>query len=221
MNKRYTKDYQLDLVWKYQATLDDEYFSELLKCIRRYLDSFVQQRHREYSGRIEFADLRQSCICGMLEALKRFDIDKNVHFLTYASLWMRAECFQLYRRSLPIHISDNKMKELHYGKDTQRRKEINLMMSTIPIESVSALEAGPLRADRDYTWESIEKLMIDERVLMNLTEDELKVFWSIYEGYNVKHLTYKYGINRQYMNRQIWSIRRKISSTIGLSQGED
>jgi RNA polymerase primary sigma factor len=63
--------------------------------------------------RLEFVDLFDAGVQGMLEALERFDLDSNVNFLTYAYWWIKKRILQtVYGNLSIIHIPRAQIKQL-------------------------------------------------------------------------------------------------------------
>ena len=63
--------------------------------------------------RLEFADLFNAGVQGMLEALENFDSSKNVNFLTYAYWWIKKRIIQtVYSNLSIIHIPKAQVKQL-------------------------------------------------------------------------------------------------------------
>lgn len=65
---------------------DEEALHELVKANLRFVVAFAK-KYRD--GPISLADLIEEGNLGLIEAAKRFDPDKGVKFITYASWWVR------------------------------------------------------------------------------------------------------------------------------------
>ncbi len=76
------------------------------------------------SSSIEWNELMQDGVVGLLRALERFDPDLGVPFWAYASWWVRQAMQQLVsERSRPSVLSDRAFRQLARIRDAQRRFE--------------------------------------------------------------------------------------------------
>ena len=76
------------------------------------------------SSSIDFNELIQDGVVGLLRALERFDPELGVPFWGYASWWVRQAMQQLVsERSRPAVMSDRALRQLARVKDAQRRYE--------------------------------------------------------------------------------------------------
>jgi RNA polymerase primary sigma factor len=76
------------------------------------------------SSNVDWNELMQDGVVGLLRALERFNPDLNVPFWGYASWWVRQAMQQLVsERSRPIVLSDRALRQLARVKDAQRRFE--------------------------------------------------------------------------------------------------
>lgn len=74
------------------------------------------------STSVDWSELIQDGVVGILRALARFDPDLQVPFWGYASRWVRQAMQQLVsERSRPIVMSDRALRQLARVKDAQRR----------------------------------------------------------------------------------------------------
>ena len=74
------KSSDLSLVNKAKARLVDRHKGLVYSIANKY-----------FSNRNEKADLVQEGMIGLLEAIKRFDTERDIRFSTYASFWIRAK----------------------------------------------------------------------------------------------------------------------------------
>ena len=73
---------------------------------------------------VDWSELIQDGIVGILRALERFDPELEVPFWGYASWWVRQAMQQLVsERSQPVVMSDRALRQLARVKDAQRRFE--------------------------------------------------------------------------------------------------
>ena len=139
------------------------------------------------SSGMEFDDLYQDGIFGLIKAIEKFDVDKNCKFSTYATWWIRQTITKaIFDKSrlirLPAHINSiiNKLNvtrnklilELnHEPTDEEIAKEMNITVNKV--KEITMLSYKPLSFDTplgeedfyldkfiDYSGESIENLIV-------------------------------------------------------------
>jgi RNA polymerase sigma factor (sigma-70 family) len=76
------------------------------------------------STRVEWNELMQEGVVGLLRALERYDAELGIPFWAYASWWVRQAMQQVVSEmSRPIVLSDRALRQLARVKDTQRKFE--------------------------------------------------------------------------------------------------
>jgi RNA polymerase sigma factor (sigma-70 family) len=76
------------------------------------------------SSAVEWQELTQEGVVGLLRALERYDAEMGVPFWAYASWWVRQAMQQLVSElSRPLVLSDRALRQLARIKDAQRRIE--------------------------------------------------------------------------------------------------
>jgi RNA polymerase sigma factor (sigma-70 family) len=76
------------------------------------------------STRVEWEELMQEGVVGLLRALGRYDLELGVPFWAYASWWVRQAMQQLVSEMCrPLVLSDRALRQLARVKDAQRRLE--------------------------------------------------------------------------------------------------
>jgi RNA polymerase sigma factor (sigma-70 family) len=76
------------------------------------------------STRVEWNELMQEGVVGLLRALERYDADLGIPFWAYASWWVRQAMQQLVSElSRPLVLSDRALRQLARIKDAKRRLE--------------------------------------------------------------------------------------------------
>ena len=63
-----------------------------------YADKIASCLYRKHHNLIEFDDIKQLCLIGLLKASKTFDINKKLKFETYASNCMKSEVYLEFRK---------------------------------------------------------------------------------------------------------------------------
>jgi len=71
----------------------------------------LSYRYLSMAGDLEFMDLVQSGNIGLLEAIKRFDLSRDLKFSTYSFWWVRAAIQRICKSGIKISLSN-------YGRDT-------------------------------------------------------------------------------------------------------
>jgi RNA polymerase sigma factor (sigma-70 family) len=76
------------------------------------------------SARVEWNELMQEGVVGLLRALERYDVELGVPFWAYATWWVRQAMQQLVSElSRPIVLSDRALRQLARVKEAQRKFE--------------------------------------------------------------------------------------------------
>lgn len=85
-----------------QATIDERERNRLAEAIIRLVDPYLDVLARTYTRGAPsyFDDAKQVCRIGALRAMDRWQADKNVPFLNYASFWIRRELNELRQADL-------------------------------------------------------------------------------------------------------------------------
>jgi RNA polymerase primary sigma factor len=87
----------------------------LIKCNLRFVVS-IAKKYADYNCSIE--DLVNEGNCGLIIAAHKFDIQKNVKFITYAVWWIRAKILQYkMENGRLIRVPNNKILETNKIKD--------------------------------------------------------------------------------------------------------
>lgn len=71
----------------------------------------LSYRYLSMAGDLEFMDLVQSGNIGLLEAIKRFDLSRDLKFSTYSFWWVRVAIQRICKSGIKISLSN-------YGRDT-------------------------------------------------------------------------------------------------------
>jgi RNA polymerase primary sigma factor len=97
--------------------------------LERLIDTFrpsiagIARMYRN-SARVEWNELMQEGVVGLLRALGRYDPELGIPFWAYASWWVRQAMQQLVSElSRPLVLSDRALRQLARVKDAQRKFE--------------------------------------------------------------------------------------------------
>ena len=95
------KDEERDLIYKYKDNREELNRLFILHNIRS-----VFNIAKKYSSKVDdFDSLVMDGILGLAEAAKRFDINKNIKFITYAYVWIRKYILQgFYSKNIYDHF---------------------------------------------------------------------------------------------------------------------
>lgn len=192
MKRRLSKPEENALVKYYQEHKDTNVLNRLIQNHYGYIVQVCKKNYNAFRGDVQFEDLVQTAIVGLIHGINKFDTDSGVRLLTYAHWWMMHELFNTYSLSLPMHIPSNILREMCWRTDQQRAEELNRMYEKI---------ARPLQLQRihddtksedvymkrtefkmacDTTMEHVEKYWLSEdikKALRSLPEQERKAIW--------------------------------------------
>jgi len=79
--------------------------------------AFVKQCLRQWSTGADTDDLLQAGLCGLLEAINGFDVDRGYKFITYAVWWIKNKMRQEVELTNIIRIPTNKLQDLQTIND--------------------------------------------------------------------------------------------------------
>ncbi|MBM3713944.1 MAG: FliA/WhiG family RNA polymerase sigma factor, partial [Actinobacteria bacterium] len=76
----------LAILWKSYKQNEDTYFRDrLISNYRPFLKSVVNHVHSRLPRTVDVMDLENYAYIGLLDAIKKFDLGRNIKFETYAS----------------------------------------------------------------------------------------------------------------------------------------
>ncbi|MDL2273056.1 FliA/WhiG family RNA polymerase sigma factor [Oscillospiraceae bacterium OttesenSCG-928-G22] len=95
-----------DSIWrKFRATNDPELRRELISAYTGLVKKIVYRMIPTYKNHVEIDDMMSYGVLGLIDAVDKFDPDKNVKFETYASLRIKGEIIDQIRKLDWIPIS--------------------------------------------------------------------------------------------------------------------
>ncbi|WP_066714953.1 sigma-70 family RNA polymerase sigma factor [Clostridium sp. Marseille-P299] len=174
---------------------------------------YIYKIARKYSGYIELDDLMQEGYIGMYEAVKRYEGDQEVKFITYAAYWIRnaMECC-IERQGYTVrHSRDMKQKinrynklvnvfELQYGRkptDEELCKGLGIGLESLDnlkeyiysFYNLSSLDIAVQDEDNDTTiGETVaDNQDIEKEVLDRIMDQERKSIWGIVEKHTSEY----------------------------------
>ena len=90
-------------------------------CIKNHglVDKWVNYYNRFYGNKLEFEDLEQAGMLGMIKAAEKFDLDMGTEFSTYAVWWIKQAITREimdsgYTIRIPVHKMEQILKVLRY-----------------------------------------------------------------------------------------------------------
>jgi RNA polymerase sigma factor (sigma-70 family) len=137
------------------------------------------------SSAIEWNDLIQDGVVGLLRALERFDADLGVRFWAYASWWVRQAMQQLVsERSRPIVLSDRALRQLarlkaaqrrfeqsHHGEPSCRELASAVGLSRTQVDNLLRTERTPRGLDEPISGEAGDGTTVGELIADPLAEE--------------------------------------------------
>lgn len=137
------------------------------------------------SSAMEWNDLIQDGVVGLLRALERFDADLGGRFWAYASWWVRQAMQQLVsERSRPIVLSDRALRQLarlkaaqrgfeqrHHGEPSCRELASAVGLSRTQVDSLLRIERTPRGLDEPISGEAGDGTTVGELIADPLAEE--------------------------------------------------
>ena len=159
-------------LWKeYAATHSMEARNELLMNYIHLVKSIVRRMVPTYKNYVEYDDLMSCGVIGLMDAIDKFDIKKEVKFETYASLRIKGEIIDQIRKQnwAPISLRQ-KVKRIEsaftevsnkIGRQATEREVADYMK--MPIEEVQKM------LDESHTFNMV---CLDEIIVDRVKSDE-------------------------------------------------
>lgn len=127
---------------------------------------------------IEFDDLQQEGLMGLLKAIEYFDIDKGFSFSTYAIYWIKQKISRyIYENKRSVRIPIHTLEEIKKAKKAYNDLTIHLNRTPSITEIAAALNQKPEKIDfllhLDYDIASLDKF-IDDGEGNTTLEDTIK-----------------------------------------------
>jgi len=119
---------EIELIKQYQATKDNKILHQICHANLRFVVSVAAEFRNERMG-IDIKDLINDGNLGLIKAVERFNIKKNVKFLSYAVWWIRQAIFtSLYENGRLVRCPVNKISLI---------KTISKMYETMSMQEIS------------------------------------------------------------------------------------
>lgn len=143
-----------------------ELFSEVKRgCTQKRRDVLFASLVNQYDRKIkktamgyptlDFKVAVASCQVGFYKAFMKYDHTKGVHFMFFATDYMRSECQKEYRNNRTIHVPHNHQvmleslkRERVFEKDeseltTEQREQLAELADVLPVMSISSIDTAP------------------------------------------------------------------------------
>ena len=141
------RDEERELLRAVEQTGDALARERLIQSQLRLVLMFARQIGRD--GRVQRMDLVQEGVVGLIEAIERFDLDRDVRFATYARFWIRARMLRAEREGSRIVSGANEVatRRLYYlrarvGADQQTPEALADAASHLGIDRDTLLRAA-------------------------------------------------------------------------------
>lgn len=90
---------KVDQLWKkYKKTKEAKYKEELIKHYAELVKIISGRLYNFYGGNVEYDDLVGFGIFGLIDAIEKFDLDRNLKFETYAQIRIRGSIIDNLRK---------------------------------------------------------------------------------------------------------------------------
>ncbi|UMZ73919.1 sigma-70 family RNA polymerase sigma factor [Natranaerofaba carboxydovora] len=173
----YDKFYVLIKQWRIEG--DEKAREELIKSNEALVHSIIKR----FKGKLDYEDLFQLGMIGLIKAIDRFDINKNVKFSTYAVPVIIGEIKTFLRDNNKLKISRTlkeqgkrvKQKEEELAKYLNRSptlNEISEELDTSPEEVAAALESSKDPLSIDYSTGENNNSFMENIVTKKLKKDK-------------------------------------------------
>lgn len=195
--------------------------NELINLNRGYIHKLVIFHYTKYHKLCEIEDLKQECIMGFMDAVNRFDFDKNVTLLTYADLWMRYYMFTFYSKSTAVHVPAYLLRKILSPKTTEEAVHLNEALDAMKIISYDAFYSsdskdvivGNLALSPDTTTILFERHHIPldfERAFDAMTPLQRDVINYVYLNYKISEISEMLEVTRYRVDRALMKAKQII-----------
>lgn len=189
--------------------------------IIRYANLF-----RYYKTCLDFDDLFQEGIFGLIRAVETFDIDSGYAFSTWAVLWIKQKVYRLISRfrsavNIPYHIQDKVRrvkKKIDAGEQLSMKEQIMYLefknTETFSIDQEIAdttstfheLLAAPLPTNQELIKHDLETLIAQVKV----KERDREIYRLRSAGATMQVIGKRFTVSRQAINQTLKKVRKKI-----------
>ena len=186
----------------------------------KYVHQMAYREHLTFKKFVPLNDLYQQCWIGYMEALHKFDCNKDVKFLTYAHLWMRHYMFDLFAYSLSLHVPKHHLRKLLWNGE--QGAEFQRLMQLIQPRSVdderlqhTMIYDVCVRGNKDFTWETMENDFVSGKLAVlidGMSEEEKHVLLSKTNGWRINELSEENCIEADVIFRRVkQKVKREFS----------
>jgi RNA polymerase sigma factor (sigma-70 family) len=92
------------LIREFQLTNDPKVLEKLIFHNKGFIIKIAYRYWKVRTKELDFNDMIQECSLGIVEAAKRFSIEKGFNFISYAESWMKVFCVKAIRESEPVYF---------------------------------------------------------------------------------------------------------------------
>lgn len=130
-----TREEEKDLLVKYKNSKDEKALERLITCC---FPTILNQAYKFSNFNVELEDLIQEGLIGLLDAIRRFNIDEGVRLLSYARLLIRHK-MMIYTAKFHISVDLSPAIRIASFRDNNFKK-IN-SLKNVPVENLKELES--------------------------------------------------------------------------------
>lgn len=199
----------ISLIREYRKTKSEKLFNKIYHHSLRFVLFFVVKKYKKFTECFE--DLVQEGNIALIEAIKRFDPDRNIKFTYYAGIWIKAYVGRYLTEHLyPIRIPAHrvaKLKRFYRSEETIPDATLyyfhKLVQPQTDVEhnNVSHIENHDKNLVMDIILNIIDKLPLEQH------KDMVRLYFL--QDHTYQEIADKYGLTRERI-RQIVEKNLKI-----------
>lgn len=193
-------------------------------CIKNkaLVDKYAQMYKKLMGNNLEFEDLEQAGMLGMIKAAEKFDFSYNGAFSTYAVWWIRQSIMREimdhgFTVRIPVHIMEKILKVAHLEsehadiEDYDKRIKVIAEESDMPIEKIQwyiylrkmyvstvSLDV-PVGEDDDTSLQELvpieDEISVEGQVSRELLKDKIREVLSTLTPREQKVISMRFGLN--------------------------
>lgn len=179
--------------------------TELIKSNLKFV-VFIAKRYINYG--FTFEDLINEGNIGMLQAMLKFDLSKDIKFVTYAQFHIKNRIIQYMNKNRSIiNIPSNKMREINnkHKKESRATKELRITCNSVFETNLSMLAVNELSIEDQLTKLTIIKLLKDNSSLRNTAIVIDRYGLNKEKPLTLLNLSIKYKLSKERVNQIVWN----------------
>lgn len=207
---------------QYEATGFDPLSEENLSKHLNLVKAMAREMHRRLPRTVEYDDLYQNGVLGLMEAVKKFDSSKRVPFTLYAKFRIRGAILDGLRQSDRLTRSHRRMLKSEEAEGNTGPVTISASAPrTADGDESTSIEANLRSDDADCPYRLFQALEVRElldKAMEELPERHRRMMHLLFhEGLRASEVAERFDVNESRISQMRGSALRRISAQLDRS----